>query len=105
VSVFEDANLRDMDVTTALERFQEVAQKCQNVERILAEQLPTLRKLAQKQELGGERKLVTPLIVTIILLLMALAALVAVLAMYLIGLRQRARDRDEQEDQDHTLDE
>jgi len=48
--VFEDANLRDMDVTTALERFQEVAQKCQNVERILAEQLPTLRKLAQKQE-------------------------------------------------------
>ena len=50
VQVFEDASLQDMSIETALERFQEVAQKCQDIERILAEQFPTLEKLAQRQE-------------------------------------------------------
>ncbi|TMD64999.1 MAG: hypothetical protein E6I91_10455 [Chloroflexi bacterium] len=45
-----DADLRDMNVTTAIERFQEVVQKCRDIERILAEQLPALEKLAQRQE-------------------------------------------------------
>lgn len=50
VQVFEDASLRDMPVETALERFHEVVQKCQEIERALTEQLPALEKLAQKQE-------------------------------------------------------
>ena len=50
VQVFEDANLRDMEVETVLERFREVVQKCQDIEHILAEQLPALEKLAHKQE-------------------------------------------------------
>ena len=50
VQVFKDANLRDMDVMTALERFHEVVQKCQDIEHILAEQLPKLEKLVSKQE-------------------------------------------------------
>lgn len=48
--VFQDANLQGMNVETALERFHEVVQKCQEIERALTEQLPALEKLAQKQE-------------------------------------------------------
>ncbi len=48
VQVFEDASLQGMSLETALERFHEVVQKCQDIERILAEQLPALEKLAHK---------------------------------------------------------
>ena len=50
VQVFEDASLQDMSIETALERFHEVVQKCQDIERLLNEQLPALEKLAHKQE-------------------------------------------------------
>ena len=50
VQVFEDASLQDMSIETALERFHEVVQKCQDIERLLNEQLPALEKLAQRQE-------------------------------------------------------
>lgn len=50
VQVFEDASLQDMSIETALERFHEVVQKCQDIERMLSEQLPALEKLAHKQE-------------------------------------------------------
>ena len=50
VQVFEDASLQDMSIETALERFHEIVQKCQDIEHILAEQLPALEKLAQRQE-------------------------------------------------------
>jgi hypothetical protein len=50
VQVFEDASLQDMSIETALERFHEVVQKCQDIERVLSEQLPALEKLAHKQE-------------------------------------------------------
>ena len=50
VQVFEDASLQDMSIETALERFHEVAQKCQDIERLLNEQLPALEKLAHGQE-------------------------------------------------------
>ena len=50
VQVFEDAGLQDMSIETALERFHEVVQKCQDIERVLSEQLPALEKLAHKQE-------------------------------------------------------
>ena len=50
VQVFEDASLQDMSNETALERFHEVVQKCQDIERLLNEQLPALEKLAHKQE-------------------------------------------------------
>jgi len=48
--VFLDANLQDMSIETALERFHEIVQKCQDIERMLAEQLPALEKLVSKQE-------------------------------------------------------
>ena len=48
--VFLDANLQDMSIETALERFHVVVQKCQDIERTLSEQLPALEKLAHKQE-------------------------------------------------------
>ena len=48
--VFLDANLQDMSIETALEHFHEVVQKCQDIERMLAEQLPMLEKLVSKQE-------------------------------------------------------
>jgi hypothetical protein len=50
VQVFEDASLQDMSIETALERFREIVHQCQDIERILAEQLPALEKLAQRQE-------------------------------------------------------
>jgi len=50
VQVFEDASLQDMSIETALERFHEIVQKCQDIEHILAEQLPKLEKLVSKQE-------------------------------------------------------
>src|SRR5947199_9976198 len=50
VQVFEDASLQDMSIETAIERFHEIVQKCQDIERMLAEQLPALEKLVSKQE-------------------------------------------------------
>ncbi len=46
--VFQDANLQDMTVETALERFQEVAQKCQDIERIIDAMLPDLAGTSHK---------------------------------------------------------
>ena len=50
VQVFEDASLQDMSIETAIERFHEIVQKCQDIERMLAEQLPALEKLAHQLE-------------------------------------------------------
>lgn len=47
--VFQDANLQDMTVETALERFQEVAQKCQDIERIIDAMLPDLASTSHKR--------------------------------------------------------
>jgi hypothetical protein len=50
VQVFEDASLRDMPVETALERFHEVVQKCQDIERIIDAMLPDLEGTSHKPD-------------------------------------------------------
>jgi hypothetical protein len=48
--VFLDANLQEMTVETALERFQEVARRCQDIERIIDAMLPDLVSTPHKPD-------------------------------------------------------
>ncbi len=48
--VFLDANLQDMSIETALERFHEIVQKCQDIERIINDTLPDLASTSHKPD-------------------------------------------------------
>jgi hypothetical protein len=50
VQVLEDASLQDMSIETALERFQEVARRCQDIERIINDTLPDLAGTPHKPD-------------------------------------------------------
>ena len=50
VQVLEDASLQDMSIETALERFHEIVQKCQDIERIIDAMLPDLEGTSHKPD-------------------------------------------------------
>ena len=50
VQVFEDASLQDMSIETAIERFHEIVQKCQDIERIIDAMLPDLEGTSHKPD-------------------------------------------------------
>ena len=50
VQVFEDASLQDMSIETALERFHEIVQKCQDIERSIDAMLPDLEGTSHKPD-------------------------------------------------------
>jgi hypothetical protein len=55
VQIFEDASLKDMSIETALERFQEVARRCQEIERIIDAMLPDLARNSHKPDQDQDR--------------------------------------------------